>query len=152
MIRNPNSGKSFENQMVTTRTAAQVTNSGMMNPTATTLNLGRPASDVVSGAQRCLNLVKSVDRNPSSGATKEGSNLVITKPVDAIVMQNSDKTEEEAPLEAQRDKTTDNPTGMKEWKTIFAGNRMEARGMNLSFVAPIVKDGEKIIELNKEEI
>ncbi|OIT00302.1 persulfide dioxygenase ethe1 -like, mitochondrial [Nicotiana attenuata] len=150
--KSPNSGKSGGNQLVTNRTAMQVNNSGMMNSTATALDLGRSAGDVVSGAQRCLNLVKSMDRNPNSGVTKKGYNLVATKPGDTTIMQNSDKTEEEAPLGTQRDKSIANPTGMKEWKNLFVGNRMAARDMNLSFVALIVKDGEKIIELNKEEI
>ncbi|KAK6780807.1 hypothetical protein RDI58_022991 [Solanum bulbocastanum] len=40
----------------------------------------------------------------------------------------------------------------KEWAALFDYNRISAKGMNLSYVAPVVKNGEKIIELNKEEI
>ncbi|KAG5616167.1 hypothetical protein H5410_015991 [Solanum commersonii] len=40
----------------------------------------------------------------------------------------------------------------KKWTTLFDNNRLSARGMNLSYVAPVEKNGEKVIELNKEQI
>lgn len=38
------------------------------------------------------------------------------------------------------------------WSTLFAINRMTAKGMNLNYVAPVVKNGENIIKLSKEEV
>ncbi|XP_019235091.1 PREDICTED: uncharacterized protein LOC109215473 [Nicotiana attenuata] len=40
----------------------------------------------------------------------------------------------------------------KEWVNLFAGNNLASRGMSLKFIAPIVKNGEKIIELDTNEI
>ncbi|KAK4727450.1 hypothetical protein R3W88_032367 [Solanum pinnatisectum] len=39
-----------------------------------------------------------------------------------------------------------------EWVNLFAGSKLAARGMNLQFIAPVVKGGEKIVELQKEEV
>lgn len=52
----------------------------MTNLTVNAPDLGRSAGDVISGAQRSLNLVKSVECNPISGMAKEGSKLVVTNP------------------------------------------------------------------------
>ncbi|KAF3670379.1 putative protein DOWNSTREAM OF FLC-like [Capsicum annuum] len=38
------------------------------------------------------------------------------------------------------------------WLNLFASNHMAAKGMNLNYVVPIVKNGEKIIELSKKEV
>lgn len=43
------------------------------------------------------------------------------------------------------------PTDLKQWTTLFNGIKLAIKGMNLNFMEPIFKDGEKIIELNKDE-
>ncbi|XP_019235628.1 PREDICTED: uncharacterized protein LOC109215961 [Nicotiana attenuata] len=40
----------------------------------------------------------------------------------------------------------------REWEMLFNRNKMAARGMNLSYIALIIQDGVKIVELNKEKI
>ncbi|XP_009774607.1 uncharacterized protein [Nicotiana sylvestris] len=40
----------------------------------------------------------------------------------------------------------------KSWANLVTGNTFAARGMGLSFVAPVIQNGEKIVELQKEEI
>ncbi|KAH0724790.1 hypothetical protein KY284_000655 [Solanum tuberosum] len=40
----------------------------------------------------------------------------------------------------------------KKWVNLFNSNRLSAKGMNLSYITPIMKNGEKVIELKKEEI
>ncbi|KAF3637456.1 putative protein DOWNSTREAM OF FLC-like [Capsicum annuum] len=40
----------------------------------------------------------------------------------------------------------------KKWTNFFDSNRLSANGVSLNYVAPVMKNGEKIIELNKEEI
>lgn len=38
------------------------------------------------------------------------------------------------------------------WAILFNGNQLSARGVNLSYVAPTTKNGEKVVELNKDEV
>lgn len=52
---------------------------------------------------------------------------------------------------AQRRLNLNPPENNKEWKNLFYENSMAARGMNLNFVSPTMKNGKKIIELNKLE-
>ncbi|XP_009767593.1 uncharacterized protein [Nicotiana sylvestris] len=40
----------------------------------------------------------------------------------------------------------------KSWANLVVGNTFAARGMRLSFVAPVIQNGEKIVELQNEEI
>ncbi|XP_049399751.1 uncharacterized protein LOC125863797 [Solanum stenotomum] len=40
----------------------------------------------------------------------------------------------------------------KKWANLFNSNRMSAKRMSLSYVNPVMKNGEKVIELKKEEI
>ncbi|KAH0664989.1 hypothetical protein KY285_026195 [Solanum tuberosum] len=40
----------------------------------------------------------------------------------------------------------------KKWVNFFNSNRLSAKGMNLSYITPVMKNGEKVIELKKEEI
>ncbi|XP_019263163.1 PREDICTED: uncharacterized protein LOC109240928 [Nicotiana attenuata] len=38
------------------------------------------------------------------------------------------------------------------WVNLFAGNRLAARGMSLSYIPPVIKEGEKITQLNQAEL
>lgn len=38
------------------------------------------------------------------------------------------------------------------WENLFNGNRLSARGMSISYVAPTMKNGGKMVELNKDEV
>lgn len=42
--------------------------------------------------------------------------------------------------------------GVQTWATVVTGNKLASRGMTLSFIAPMIKEGEKIDLLEKEEI
>lgn len=37
------------------------------------------------------------------------------------------------------------------WKNLFVGNKLASRGMSLNFMAPIIQNDEKIVELSKLE-
>ncbi|KAH0652021.1 hypothetical protein KY290_032498 [Solanum tuberosum] len=43
-------------------------------------------------------------------------------------------------------------TPEKPWANLFATNRMAARGMHLTYIAPIIVDGEKIVEILAEDV
>lgn len=59
----------------------------------------------------------------------------------------SDKvTEVQKPTEEYQAKGPENRT----WANLVGNDRFGLRGMNLSFVAPIVKNGETIVELAKK--
>lgn len=53
--------------------------------------------------------------------------------------------------DAQR-KLDMNTEPTKKWANFFDTNRLSAKGMNLSYVTPVMKNGEKVIKLKKEEI
>lgn len=40
----------------------------------------------------------------------------------------------------------------KNWANIFSSNRLAAKGMSLKYVAPMIKEGEKIVQLRKEDV
>ncbi|KAG5580708.1 hypothetical protein H5410_051335 [Solanum commersonii] len=40
----------------------------------------------------------------------------------------------------------------KKWANLFNSNRMSEKRMSLSYVNPVMKNGEKVIELKKKEI
>ncbi|XP_075083460.1 uncharacterized protein LOC142167200 [Nicotiana tabacum] len=40
----------------------------------------------------------------------------------------------------------------KNWANLFEGNIMDAKGMNLTFIAPQIRNGVKIVQLEKEEV
>ncbi|KAG5620014.1 hypothetical protein H5410_005232 [Solanum commersonii] len=40
----------------------------------------------------------------------------------------------------------------KKWASFFNSNRMSAKGMGLNYINPIMRNGEQVIELKKEEI
>ncbi|KAH0672709.1 hypothetical protein KY290_024938 [Solanum tuberosum] len=40
----------------------------------------------------------------------------------------------------------------KPWISLFEGNTMASKGMDLQFIPPVVKDGVKIGKLNEEEV
>ncbi|KAG5620800.1 hypothetical protein H5410_006018 [Solanum commersonii] len=40
----------------------------------------------------------------------------------------------------------------KKWSNLFQGNHMAAQGMKLNYVAPTIRNGEKIVELCKDEV
>ncbi|KAF3632591.1 hypothetical protein FXO37_27379 [Capsicum annuum] len=61
-----------------------------------------------------------------------------------------DEMEEETSKHAQRKLDLDSePT--KKWVNFFGSNGMSAKEMSLNYVAPVMKNGEKVIELNKQE-
>ncbi|KAG5581215.1 hypothetical protein H5410_051842 [Solanum commersonii] len=43
-------------------------------------------------------------------------------------------------------------TPEKPWTNLFATNRMAARGINLTYIAPIIVDGEKVVEILAEDL
>uniref|UniRef100_K4CDK9 Uncharacterized protein n=1 Tax=Solanum lycopersicum TaxID=4081 RepID=K4CDK9_SOLLC len=43
-------------------------------------------------------------------------------------------------------------TPEKPWVNLFATNRMAARGMNLTYIPPIIVEGEKLVEILAEDI
>lgn len=55
--------------------------------------------------------------------------------------------------EVQR-KTELNPTnsGIQSWASVVTGNKMASRGMNLQFIVPMIHEGEKIVQLDPEDI
>lgn len=42
--------------------------------------------------------------------------------------------------------------GPKSWVNIVGGNKLTARGMPLKYVAPIIKDGKKVVQLTKADV
>ncbi|XP_019260265.1 PREDICTED: uncharacterized protein LOC109238288 [Nicotiana attenuata] len=48
--------------------------------------------------------------------------------------------------------TVEADKGQKQWANLFVGSSYAAKGMDLSFIAPIIKNGEVTVELCKEEI
>lgn len=40
----------------------------------------------------------------------------------------------------------------KTWANFFETNRLPAKGMGLSYLAPIIRNGEKVVELNKDVV
>ncbi|PHU17374.1 putative 4-hydroxy-4-methyl-2-oxoglutarate aldolase 2 [Capsicum chinense] len=43
-------------------------------------------------------------------------------------------------------------TPTKEWKHLFSTNRIASKGINLSFIPPIIMDGEKVVEISTEDV
>ncbi|KAH0644840.1 hypothetical protein KY284_032724 [Solanum tuberosum] len=41
---------------------------------------------------------------------------------------------------------------MSSWANLFATNRLAARGMNLNYIAPIIVEGEKVVEILPEDV
>lgn len=42
--------------------------------------------------------------------------------------------------------------GIHTWASVVAGNKFASKGMNLNYVAPTIKDGQKVIQLELEDI
>lgn len=40
----------------------------------------------------------------------------------------------------------------KSWANLFATNRLATRGMDLIYIAPIIVEGEKVVEIRTEDI
>lgn len=41
---------------------------------------------------------------------------------------------------------------MISWANVVAGNKLAAKGMNLEYIAPIIQEGKKIVQLEQEDI
>lgn len=59
-------------------------------------------------------------------------------------------TIQEAQIHKQLD--AEQQKNKKEWLNLFSRNNLAARGMNLKFSAPMINEGEKIVELDSEKI
>ncbi|MCE5167323.1 hypothetical protein HAX54_048240, partial [Datura stramonium] len=44
------------------------------------------------------------------------------------------------------------PQESTSWSSLFTGNRLQNRGMNLSYVAPVVQEGKKVVQLQALEV
>ncbi|XP_070057707.1 uncharacterized protein [Nicotiana tomentosiformis] len=73
----------------------------------------------------------------------------MTQPMINVMMM--EKIQEQYPKlsDIQKEVLTKNE---QKWTSLFAGNRLPARGMSLSFISPMIKEGEKIVQLKQEEL
>lgn len=67
-------------------------------------------------------------------------------------IQHDSKEAEASTRDTAQRKLDMTPEPAKKWANFFDTNRLSAKGMSLNYVAPIMKNGEKVIELNKEEV
>ncbi|KAG5584804.1 hypothetical protein H5410_045238 [Solanum commersonii] len=49
-------------------------------------------------------------------------------------------------------KHRDEENRQKPWANLFATNRMAAKGMNLTYIPPVIIEGEKIVEILAEDV
>lgn len=87
-----------------------------------------------------ISTVELVTRTGMEGKLKIANQLGEQKPI----------TVHEPQIHKQLD--ADQQKNKKEWMNLFAGNNLLARGMNLKFVTPMIKEGENMNELDSEEV
>lgn len=55
-------------------------------------------------------------------------------------------------IDAQRKLNMAAKKERKSWANLFTGNRFAAKGMDLEYIAPLIQDGVKVVQLQKEEV
>lgn len=43
-------------------------------------------------------------------------------------------------------------SGIQSWANVVVGNKFASRGMNLQYITPMIQDGEKIVQLDLEDV
>lgn len=81
-----------------------------------------------------------LDRDGREAPLKVADQLGVSKPITMQEVQIHKKLD----MDQQKNK--------KEWVNLFADNNLTTKDMNLKYVAPTLKEGEKIIELDSEKI
>lgn len=82
----------------------------------------------------------STSRPPSNGTVK----------IDSPKEQTRDLNGSEKSM--QEMKATKIGNGVRSWAGLFSENKLAAKGMNLSYIPPVIHDGEVVIQLLEEDI
>lgn len=147
-------GRSSKSKLQDERVRVGVT----ITPPNTTLGKGKAHKEASESAHRVISQQRgpleetatTISQNPGPSVRKQGTqgvqgssqqvrNLAATTQMPSI----------ETPHKLQP--TPDPPQG-KNWTTLFIGTKLAAKGLNLNYIAPVVKDGIKLVQLEKVEV
>ncbi|KAG5626988.1 hypothetical protein H5410_012206 [Solanum commersonii] len=78
-----------------------------------------------------------------------------TKPIEATQLEQNGDTESQGEISSNQGNDKQDLKEVesgKKWVNFFNSSRLSAKGMSLSYITPAMKNGEKVIELQKDEI